>query len=265
MGSLSQIFIFPVKSMRGHRTGHSLVETRGLKDDRRYMVVDTRGRMVTAREVPEMLGLVPHIEAGQLLIKDAKGEILNVEDSGEGRREVRIWKDTVSARALSSIADDWLSERLMRPVHLVQMDGSAKRPTDQKYSGPGDEVSFADGFPLLIANQASLDDLSARVGEAMVIERFRPNLLVDGFDAWAEDSWTSVTIGDVTFEVTNPCERCVLTTRDPVTAEKHAAMEPIKTLKALRETRGQKKVNFGVNAIARSFTTVRVGDAVSVG
>ncbi len=156
----------------------------------------------------------------------------------------------------------WLSDWLEHELRLVHMDAVATRAVDPARSRAGDEVSFADGFPLLLISQAALDELNARLAAPVPMLRFRPNLVVAGSDAHAEDGWRRLRIGAIEFEAVKPCVRCVFTTVDPERGAFDPTGEPLKTLKHYR--RGEKGITFGMNLIARGSGSLRLGDAVEV-
>jgi uncharacterized protein YcbX len=174
---------------------------------------------------------------------------------------VKVWKSEVAAKPADS-ADVWLSEFLQQPVRLVHMDAGVARPMTDAHSQAGDEVSFADAFPLLLISQAALDGLNARLAKPVSMLRFRPNLVVDGAPAHAEDGWKRIRIGDVEFDVAKPCTRCVFTTVDPLRGERDPDGEPLRTLIGYR--RSGDGVTFGQNLIPRSPGTLHVGDALEV-
>ena len=159
-------------------------------------------------------------------------------------------------------AAEWLSAFIGRPCRLVQVPEARARQVDTGYAQPGDKVAFSDGFPLLLIGQASLDDLSARVGRPLEMLRFRPNLVIEGSAPYAEDGWKRIRIGELEFEVAKGCSRCILTTIDPQTGERSADREPLSTLKTYREREGD--VYFGQNLLPRGVGELRVGMPVEV-
>lgn len=175
---------------------------------------------------------------------------------------VSVWKSEVAAKPAGDAADAWLSEFLRQPVRLVHMDASVTRPITDVHSQLGDEVSFADAFPLLLISRAALDGLNARLARPVSMLQFRPNLVVDGVPAHAEDGWKSIRIGEVEFDVAKACTRCVFTTVDPTRGERDPDGEPLRTLIGYRRT--PDGVTFGQNLIPRSMGTVNVGDRVQV-
>ena len=190
---------------------------------------------------------------------------LDMPSQATERIEVSIWSDTVSAPVASDEANAWFSRLLGQPVRAVYMDAAAHRPVDRDYGRASDEVSFADGFPLLIASAASLADLNARIGESLPMARFRPNLVLTGAEAWAEDSWQRLRIGDIEIDLVKPCARCIMTTQDQMTGAR-GGPDPMPAMRRLRMSADRRVagVLFGWNAVPRREGAVHVGDTVSV-
>jgi hypothetical protein len=185
---------------------------------------------------------------------------LAIDPAAEGRMEVVVWGDAVQASPAGADADAWLSGFLGLPCRLVCFPDDAVRSVDPGFARPSDQVGFADGFPFLLISQASLDDLNGRVDEAVSMLRFRPNLVVDGCDAYAEDDWRRIRIGDIEFRVAKPCSRCVIPTIDPATGLR--GQEPLRTLMSYR--RRDNKVYFGQNLIHDGFGRLAVGMPLEV-
>jgi uncharacterized protein YcbX len=265
------IHVYPVKGARGISLPRAEVLSQGIRHDRRFAVVDETGRFVSQREEPRLalvdvaLGLaegelrlsVPGFEARVRLVPD-----------GPFRR-VQIWKDEVDAVDVGGEGGTFFSRHLGRPVSLVFMPLDVVRQVQLEYARPGDRVGFADAFPLLLASTASLADLNARLVEggatAVPMNRFRPNVVVEGGAPFAEDAVRSATIGALSLRLPKRCDRCQVTTIDQETAD--AGKEPLKTLAGYRAEAN--KVYFAVNAIpdlgAGSSATIAVGDEVAYG
>jgi uncharacterized protein YcbX len=180
----------------------------------------------------------------------------------EGLQGITIWRDTFQVPVASNEANAWLSTFLDKPCRLVYMPESCARQIDTAYAAPGDHVNFSDGFPLLLIGQASLDDLSTRVGKTLDMRRFRPNLVIEGGKAFVEDTWKRLRIGNIDFQVAKPCSRCIMVTIDPLTSERSLDREPLATLKTYREHEGA--VYFGQNLIQLSAGTLSIGMPVEV-
>lgn len=260
---LSSLHLYPIKSSAPLDVETAVVEPRGLRDDRRWMAVDAGNRFLTGRQLPR-LTLVRALPDAQGLLLEAPGmPSLQVPfPATTATTPVVVWKSEVDARPASAAADAWLSEFLRQPVRLVHMDAGITRLMTDARSREGDVVSFADAFPLLLITRAALDDLNARLARPVSMLQFRPNLVVDGAAAHAEDGWKRIRIGAVEFEVAKPCMRCIFTTVDPARGEGDPEGEPLRTLVGYRRTADG--VSFGQNLIPRSPGTLRIGDAVEV-
>lgn len=262
---LAGINVYPVKSMAGVALDAAAVEPRGLAGDRRLMVVDRAGEFVTGREHPRLTLISASVDGGTLRLAldgDEAPPVALAADDAEGE-PVLIWADRCPGVALDAGVDDWLSRALGIDCRLVQMTDACVRPVDPDHGKAGDEVSFADGYPVLLTAEGSLADLNDRMrGPPVSMRRFRPNLVVDGAEPYAEDDWRRIRIGEVRFDVAKPCDRCKFTTIDPDTAERHPRSEPLRTLATYRNT--ELGVLFGQNLIPRSTGTVRVGDVVEL-
>jgi uncharacterized protein YcbX len=184
-------------------------------------------------------------------------------DPGAPSRDVAIWRDTVPAVDAGDDAACWLTAVLNRPARLVHQADPTTRAVRPAYARPGDCVSFADGFPLLLASTASLADLNRRLGSPVGMTRFRPNLVFEGTMKWEEDCWLRIGIGTAVLRVAKPCDRCVVTTIDQDSAQRPDPVEPIRTLGTFRRDR-RGGVMFGQNAVPERCGVLRVGDAVEV-
>ena len=261
---LAAIHLHPVKSARGLSVPHAEVGATGLRHDRRWMIVDRSGRFVSQREDPRLGRIASSVDEGrgQLRLRaPGTGELALPLRPGPGdRRAVTVWDDEVEAIDCGATAADWLTSVLGGSYRLVALPDDAVRPVDPDYARPGDRVSFADGFPYLLAAEASLDELNRRAGTRLTMERFRPNLVIAGSAPFAEDAWSRIRIGGVPFRVAKPCARCVVPTLDPDT--QRAGPEPLRTLATFRKVNG--KVLFGQNLLPDGTGPVRVGDEVEV-
>ena len=258
MLQLSALHVYPIKGIAGLSVSEAEVLPRGLRGDRRWLLVDADNRFLSQRELPIMSQIrAEAVGDGWRVSAPNQASLTMQPPTAQDRLEVTVWSDTVSAQLADATAHAWFSTALGQPVRLVYMDEAAQRPVDPDYSQPGDQVSFADAFPLLIANEASLADLSQRIGEPLSMARFRPNLVISGAEAWAEDDWQRLRIGEVEIDLVKPCSRCQVTTLDPSTASAHPRSEPLRTLATFRKQGG--KVMFAVNAIARNGGSLRVG------
>ncbi|MCM0675193.1 MOSC domain-containing protein [Micromonospora phytophila] len=268
---LSAIHTYPVKGC--HRLDHDGAEVRpwGLAGDRRWMIVDADGVGVTQREATALVALRAVAREGGLTLRAEGHPDLHVpEPVAADPLPVRTFSNRVipvPALPAGPAADDWVSALLDRPARLVFLDRPARHiPAGDREHDTGDQVSFADAYPLLLAGTASLAALNGWLGEAgeepVPMARFRPNLVVDGAPAWAEDAWVGrpMSIGGVRFRAAGPCDRCVVTTIDQETGVR--GREPLRTLARHRNV-GQKLL-FGLHLVPEGAGRVTVGDPVTV-
>lgn len=266
---LTGVTRYPIKSCRGHPADEAVVEPWGLAGDRRWMLVDDRGRVVTARKHPQLVLVTPELTADGLLVSAPGIDPLRVHTPQSADLwEVQVFSSVVAACSAATTAHVWFSMVVGAPVRLVYLDDPTRRRPDPTYSRAEDRVSFADGYPVLLATEeslAALNDLllaGARTAEQpMSMTRFRPNLVVAGANPWAEDGWRVLRIGEARFRAVKGCSRCVLTTVDPETAE--TGKEPLATL--ARHRRWDGKSWFAINLIPDSpGATVHVGDKIEI-
>jgi len=267
---LDSVHIYPLKGCRAVDLDRAVVEPWGLAGDRRWLIVDADGRFVSQREHPELarLNVSYGPEADITASSDGFPPLaVAAPDGGAGSAEllkVTVWGSTVLAAAAGPEADAWFSAFLGEPVRLVWLDDPTRRAVNPEFGAPGDVVSFADGYPLLLTNAASLDQLGqwlTEIGDQPVpMNRFRPNVVVSGYQPWDEDRWRRVRIGSLSFRVAKPCGRCVVTTTDQATGER--GRQPLRMLAARR--RFGKSMVFGQNLIPDSPGLIRVGDPVAV-
>ena len=264
---VASLHLHPLKSCAQLDVDALDITPRGPAGDRRWLVVDGEDRFVTARQRPEMVGLRATPTPSGLCIEARGCDPLQVDTPRPDglRRRVAIWRDSVDALDAGDAAAAWLSSYLGVEARLVHMDAATHRAVDPEFGVAGDEVSFADAYPLLAISQAALDGLNARLAEPVSMARFRPNLVIGGAPAHAEDGWRRVRIGAVEFEAVKPCTRCVFTTVDPATLTRDADGEPLRTLATYRRAPPEARVQgvtFGMNLIPRGTGTIRVGDNV---
>ena len=267
---ISEIHIYPVKSLGGISLRSAVVQQRGLQYDRRWMLVNEQGIFFTQRDIPEMALLSTAIEPPHLVVFETKNPAsrvlvpLDATPEDLPNRMVEVWDDRCAAQQLPDEIGGWFSAVLGQKMHLVQMPDTTRRAADGRYAPPGHVVSFADGFPFLIIGQASLDDLNSRLAQPLPMNRFRPNFVFTGGQPFEEDGWSDFSIGDVAFRGVKPCARCTITTTDQETAAR--AAEPLRTLATFRQS--GHKILFGQNVVwmgEGKEVKVRVGEAVSVG
>jgi len=261
---LESINVFPIKSLAGMSCNSAMVEKQGLKNDRLYMLVDDQSIFISQRAYPQLALLDASIKDNGLRVISNKGNQIDIskDDFLPCDQSFQVWQDKVVGRLASEEINQYFSDFLNKNVRLIQYDKQQARATDPQYSKPDDIVSFADGFPILLLNQASLDDLNQKLVKPVSMNNFRGNLIIKGADAFAEDDWKKIKIGNIELDLVKPCSRCVMTTNDPKTAIPADDLEPLRTLAKYRKT--AKGIMFGVNLIARGFGEVCVGDAIEV-
>ena len=267
MPRVSRLRIYPIKSCRGNDVEIAALDALGIIGDRRFQVVDETGKPFTQRSHSALARVDAQLRGEKLQVSAVGiGEfVFNTQESTATELiETEVWSATgLQASPTTTAADEFFSTLLAAPARLVQAGSAFDRPVQNH---PESRVGFADGYPLLVISEASLADLNDRLlerGEAAVaMERFRPNLVVSECPPFAEDSWSRLQIGDVHLAAAGPCERCIMTTLDPVTGERMGS-EPLRTLATYRRATDGSGVNFGQNLV--NLTTageIRVGDAV---
>jgi len=257
---LSEIWIYPIKSLGGIQLDRAKVMEKGLQHDRRWMLVDEHDVFMTQRVLPLMALFKLRMENEKFEIKfGAESVELPVSASGNFM-EAKVWNDTVSVQEVDTEISQWFSDTLKSSCKLVSFPEDKPRRVDENFSVSNEQVSLADAYPFLIIGQHSLDELNARLANPVPMNRFRPNFVFAGGEAHEEDTWRNFTIGLNQFIGVKPCSRCVLTTVDQVTAEK--GDEPLRTLAAYR--RSGNKIYFGQNLLAVDHHEVNVGDVISI-
>lgn len=269
MPRVSRLRIYPVKSCRGYDVESAQLDAMGLVGDRRFQVIDAHGKPFTQRSHPALARVTARRQGGSLLLQaDGVGEVqvpLTPRDDA-ARVTTEVWSSTgLQATATIPAADAFFSSVLATRARLAHAGSAFDRPVA---SFPDARVGFADGYPLLVISEASLADLNDRLAvqneDAVAMEQFRPNLVVDGCSPYAEDGWPHLTIAGARFQSAGPCERCVMTTLDPTTGEK-LGVEPLRTLASYRRTGSDTGVHFGQNLVNLSQSgTLTVGDNVTV-
>ena len=261
--TLSAIYIYPVKSLKGIALPHARIEDYGLQYDRKWMLIDKE--FMSQRNYPEMSLLQVDLLSDHLHIFHSKNKLSSLrvplaEDKNAETVNVKIWNDQCQAQLLPQDTNEWFSNVLKVDCRLVYMPDKYRRKVDEKYANNSESTKFSDGFPYLLIGQSSLDDLNKRLTYPVPVERFRPNLVVSGFEPYAEDNWNIIQIGKSTFKVVKPCARCRVTTIDQKTAK--TGKEPLKTLSGYRKR--DNKILFGQNLLNLSGTEINQGDKVKL-
>ncbi len=260
---ISQIFIYPIKSLAGIKLEKSKFDYLGLEHDRRWMLIDENNNFITQRELPEMANFYPFFENNILFVRYKKtNEIIEInEEDFIVSKKVTIWSAELKALSGTQKYRDWFSERLNNKVDLVKFDLRSKRYVDGRYALQKELTAFTDGFPFLIIGQESLNDLNKRLINPINIERFRPNFVFEEGDAFVEDEFNFFSIGLNKFQAVKPCSRCVIITRN--TNSLISNSEPLKVLAKYRMKNN--KVYFGQNLIAgQPKGEISVGDIIKL-
>lgn len=260
--TLTEIWIYPIKSLGGIRLKTAKVLEKGLAFDRRWMLVDEGGKFLTQRNFAELALFKLSINNDQLIIvhstKDSVHSISLKPALSSEYEEVIIWDDSVKAFEVNKETSAWFSDLLNIKCKLVYFPEENTRAVDTLFAPNKENVSLADGYPCLIIGEASLNDLNNRLEVAVPMNRFRPNFVFSGGAAFEEDTWKNFTIGNNKFLGVKPCARCVVTTINQETIEKGA--EPLRTLATYRKR--ENKIYFGQNVLAIDHTFVNEGDLI---
>ncbi|NGO41594.1 MOSC domain-containing protein [Streptomyces ureilyticus] len=267
---LHSIHVYPLKAARGHAAREVDVEPWGLAGDRRWVLIDETSKVITQRAHPRMAlaAAEPQPGGGVLLSGPGRASLAVPVPEPIGTTTVEMPRDKVEGVLADAAAHAWFSDYLGIDVRLVHLDEPAtRRPLDPEYARPGETVSFADAYPLLLTTVASLDALNSLIAHGdrpeegpLPMNRFRPNVVVEGTEAWSEDGWSRIAIGEAVFRVAKPCARCVVTTTDQDSAER--GREPLRSLGHHRRFGG--KLIFGQNLVPESLGPVHVGDPVRI-
>lgn len=261
MSKVSEITVYPIKSAGGIHLSQTWVDELGLSFDRRFVITKPNGEFITARTHHHLCLIQCVITPTGLKLVAPGMPVLSIhyDDFQEHYERVNVWNDTIDAQHCNERYDTWLSQYLNESCKLMYFGKHSSRPVKDSTS----EVSFADGYPLLLTSEASLNDLNARSYHKTTMSQFRPNLVVSGCQPYEEDTWSRIRIGEVEFDVVKPCTRCIFTTINPSTAEKHPKQEPLHSLKKYRQLAGG-DVCFGQNIIPLNQGKISVLDSVEV-
>lgn len=262
--ALAALNVYPIKSCAGISLDVAELGPRGIVHDRSFMLVNRKGKFITQREQPRMALIHPAINHDGTLTVQAPGmPSLTISGDHDGPRyEVTVWKYTGIAVDQGEELAEWFSTFLGIACRLVMFPDDVVRKVNPKYARhEQDQVGFADGYPCLLISEASLADLNTRLEQPLPMNRFRPNIVVSNTEPNAEDTWRTIRIGEVTFDIVKSCARCVITTTDQNTAER--GKDPLKTLATYRlaTTNG---VMFGQNLIHTQTGFIRLGDSVEI-
>jgi uncharacterized protein YcbX/ferredoxin len=263
--SLQSLHIYPIKSAAGIALSNSWVDDFGLSFDRRFVLTDPSGLFITARTEPTLCLIKVNLSEQGLILTAPDMPALHISYHMLSKvyKDISVWDDGIKAQYGHKNYDLWFSQYLNKPCQLLYFGEQSQRYVRNSHK----QVAFADGYPLLLLSQASLDDLnrkmSLQLNQSVSMSQFRPNLVVDHCDAFAEDTWQHIRIGEVEFEISKPCSRCIFTTVDPKNAEKHPQQEPLTTLKNYRQV-ASGDVMFGQNLIALNQGSIKQGDEIVI-
>jgi uncharacterized protein YcbX/ferredoxin len=268
IATVSHLYIYPIKSTRGISLSQANVDELGLAFDRRFVISDNSGQFITARTEPTLC-LVTTIltkKGIELSAPNMPTLALSYQEFSNQYQDVNVWDDKIAGQLCSTEASSWVSEYLQRPCQLLYF-GEASFREKKADTDNARQLAFADGYPLLLISQSSLDDLNQRLvannQKTVSMAQFRPNIVVENCLPFAEDGWQYILIGDIKFKVSKPCERCVFTTVNPEDGVKDAQQQPLRTLKKYRQT-SNGEVMFGQNLIPLTSGNIKKGDKLTV-
>jgi uncharacterized protein len=264
MITVSQLYIYPVKSLGGIAVAQASLTDRGFEHDRRWMLVDTENRFLSQRELPTMALLQTSLHANGIQVsetsKPGNNIIIPWQPQTNTQLFVSIWEDSCKAIIVSDVLNEWFTQQLKVNCKLVYMPDASRRKVDTRYASQHEITSFSDGYPILLVSQASLNDLNQRLDTPVSIQRFRPNLVISGCLPYQEDEMAGFTINDIQFFGVKLCARCVVTTINPATAAKEK--EPLKTLAGYRQQ--DNKIFFGQNVLFNKKGHISIGDILTI-
>lgn len=267
---LSAIYRYPLKSGMGERLASSQLDALGLVGDRRWMLVDADdGRFLSQRLLPQMALLRAHWVDADCLQLEAPGmpplRVLApkaVADDDPILRDTQLWGSHLRVPDAGDAAAAWLGQWLGRRCRLLYQAPERARQINPRYAAPGERTAFTDGYPLLLIGQGSLDELSEQVGRPLEVLRFRPNLVIEGAQPYAEDQWKRIRIGALELRLAKPCSRCIITTIDPRSGERDADRQPLVALRQHRFRDGE--VFFGQNLLHPGAGVLEEGAPVEI-
>lgn len=265
---ITELNIYPLKSGRGISLSESLIAPEGLPGDRRLMLIDPAGQFITQRELPDIASIITRAEqGGYTLSMEGKGHVHALPSTK--RSDATVWRSTVDAAIANDEANAALSSWLGRDVKLAFFDETSRRSANIDWTGDDTPVTFADGYQILLTTTASLaalnQDMEANGEGEVGMERFRPNIVVETDEAWAEDLWAAIEINGIRFDLVKPCTRCIMTSQDQQTGSRDVP-SPIKAMGRIRMSADRRVpgVLFGWNLTPRGEGSIAVGDALKV-
>lgn len=264
MYTVTEIYIYPIKSLGGISVRSSKLSDRGLEYDRRWMLIDKHNRFLSQREFPKLALFQTVISNSELIVfqKENKEDFISIPliSAGNGVLHVKIWDDTCEAILADHNVNQWFSKKIGSDVRLVYMPGHSRRIVDKTYTRDEELTGFSDGYPILLIGQPSLDDLNNKLDQHVPMDRFRPNIVFSGGSPYDEDGFRHFQINGIDMYGVKLCARCVMTTIDQNTTL--AGKEPLATLSGYRRTGN--KVNFGQNVIFHGHGSIAVGEKIHI-
>ena len=259
---LSDIYVYPVKSLAGIKVSKWSVNSKGLLHDRKWMLIDSNNQFLSQRKIPKMVLIKTQLTDSELILSTSTDSSISLPiDPVAGKAyNTSIWNDVCVAKSTSDIANQWLSDFLGVQCQIVYQPDDVVRAVDPKYAKTTDQVNFSDGFPFLIASEGSMRALNKAMNLDLSIERFRPNLVISQCQPYAEDSWREISINNIDFRLPKPCSRCAIPTIDLSNAT--ISNEPLRTLNRLRKW--NKQVYFGQNALHDHSGELFIGNKVQI-
>jgi uncharacterized protein YcbX len=264
---VSELYVYPVKSLAGISLNSAQLDSFGIKNDRRWLIVDANGQFLTQRTHPQM-ALIKTSFDNELLVLSFKDQIITVPAISDTHQEilVTVWNDSFHATSVCKQVDRFLSAVIGLPCQLVYMKPKVQRQIDENYAPKQQYVSFADAFPFLLTNQSSLDELNHYLDQKAEMIRFRPNIVIEGCGAYEEDFFRGLSINNIELMAVKKCSRCPMPTINQQSGKK----DNTQILRVLNKTRKQNnKVYFGQNLIYKNpkkveNLTVNIGDEIII-
>ena len=260
---VTDLFIYPIKSLGGIRIESSTIDERGLMHDRRWVLIDENNRFITQRETPTLVFFSTEIVDKHLKVSDSRNQsdyiLIELFPQGGEVVSVQIWDDMCDSILVSEEASNWFSAKLEMKLRLAYMPTTTKRLVDTNYAKEDEVTGFSDGYPILLLGSASLEDLNKRLDQPVGMDRFRPNIVFSGGMAFDEDLMHKITINNVLMHGVKLCARCIMTTTNQQTAE--LSKEPLYTLSTYRKK--DNKIYFGQNVLSKSEGVIHIGNEIS--
>ncbi|MEE9373087.1 MAG: MOSC N-terminal beta barrel domain-containing protein [Saprospiraceae bacterium] len=265
MMKVTNILRYPIKSCKGEYLNTTEITSKGLRYDRNWALFNSKWQVITGRQYPQMLNIKVDIKDNNVtvILDDQPQVTFKTNTINTTTINAKIFSYDIAGISVGNNIDQWFSEYLLQEVHMLYT-ADQKRPVLSEHGGKkGDIISFADQAPILLLSEESLTDLNRRLLAPITFQRFRPNIVVSGCEAYAEDNWKEIKIGECTFEVIQKCERCIFTTIDPKTKIKHPQKEPLKTLATYRKNING-GVDFGVHLVPKKLGEIHLSEEINV-